>query len=287
MGQLDVSLKHALSAFPSHWAEFVGVRHGTPIEVVDTDVSTVTGIADKAFLVREDEPFLLHLELQGYYDKWLDDRMHVYNVLMRRRHRVFVHSVAIILDRHAWGPANTNRITAESPLGGCRVEFAYEVIKAWELPVERVLAGGVGILPLAPIADVPQRDVPDIIGRLTERFEHELPRAEASEFWTATYVLLGLKYDQAFAQALLQGIHDIMKESSTYQAIIEEGMERGAAKAKRDTLILLGTRRFDAPDAGTLAAINAIADLDRLDAMLLRVLDADGWSDILAVNHDL
>lgn len=294
MGKLDVSIKHAISTFPQHWAEFVGVQRGAPIRVVDTDVSTITGIADKVLLVEGARPFVLHLEPHGYYDQWLDDRVHMYNVLLRRRHGMFVHSVVIALNREAWGAANAGRVAAESPLGTCRIDFAYEVIKVWELPAERILTGGVGVLPLAPIADVPESELPQVIGRMAGRFDRELPRPEAAEFWTATYVLVGLKYDRVLAALLLRGVHDIMKESSTYQAIIEEGMAEGQEKGrvqgrvegrvegKREDLLLLGTRRFGAPDAELLAEINAIVDPARLDAMLVRILDASGWNDVLA-----
>lgn len=282
MGKLDVSIKHAISAFPDHWAEFVGVRHGAPIQVVDSDVSALSNIADKVLLVQQDEPLLLHLEPQGYYDERLDERMMAYNALLRRRHRVFVHTAVLALDRRAWGPANTGGLTGESPLGHCRLDFRYEVIKVWELPVERILGGGVGVLPLAPIVDVPEIEIPQVIEQIGHRFDRELPRAEAAEFWTATFILVGLKYDQSVAARVLRGVHDTMQESSTYRWIIEQGETRGQIKAKQDDLILLGTRRFDPPDSQTLTALRAITDFDRLDAMLLRVLDAAGWDEVLA-----
>jgi len=41
--------------------------------------------------------------------------------------------------------------------------------------------------------------------------------------WTATYVLMGLKYPSAFTEQLLRGVRQ-MKESVTYQAILAEGV---------------------------------------------------------------
>jgi hypothetical protein len=78
-----------------------------------------------------------------------------------------------------------------------------------------------------------------------------------------------------------------MKQSSTYQEIVEEGVEigieKGRAAAKQDDLILLGTKRFDQPpDAEVAARIRAITDPDRLDTILLRILDARDWNDLLA-----
>jgi hypothetical protein len=71
-----------------------------------------------------------------------------------------------------------------------------------------------------------------------------------------------------------------MKESSTYQAIMAEGFALGfalgehlgaVAEAKK-LLRLLGERTFGAPDAATVAALERIDDLARLEAILLRVL---------------
>jgi len=46
--------------------------------------------------------------------------------------------------------------------------------------------------------------------------------------WTATYVLMGLRYDLALAGELLKGVL-AMEESVTYQEIIRKGEARGEA----------------------------------------------------------
>ncbi|HUG92108.1 MAG TPA: hypothetical protein VML55_14810 [Planctomycetaceae bacterium] len=127
------------------------------------------------------------------------------------------------------------------------------------------------------------RRVEVIIERMAERLDRELPRAEAADLWTATYVLVGLRYDRPFARALLRGVREIMKESTTYQEIVEEGIETGRVEAKQDVLILIGSKRFGhAPDDRSLAAIRATKDLERLEELLLRALDAEAWSDLFA-----
>jgi hypothetical protein len=42
-----------------------------------------------------------------------------------------------------------------------------------------------------------------------------------------------------------------------------------------------GSRRFGAPDPDTLAALNSIADVDRLEQMNERILDAASWADVI------
>ena len=259
------------------------MRGDVAVDVVDSDVSALANVADKVLIVQDAPPFVLHIEPQAYYDEELDDRMHLYAALLRRRHRMPVHTVLIALDRGALGRANRARVREKSPLGHCHLDFRYELLRAWRLPPAQILAGGIGVLPLLPISNLHKRDTPDAVRQMAERIDRELPRAEAADLWTATFVLVGLKYDWAFATVLLRGAREIMKQSSTYQGIIEEGVEIGRAAAKQDDLILLGSKRIGrAPDVETVAAIRATTDLARLDAMLLRVLDADDWREVLA-----
>jgi hypothetical protein len=69
-----------------------------------------------------------------------------------------------------------------------------------------------------------------------------------------------------------------MRESTTYQAILEEGRIEG----ERRTLLRQATRRFGAPDAATRARVETVADTAMLDTLLDRVLTATGWDDLLA-----
>ena len=56
----------------------------------------------------------------------------------------------------------TGLLERRPPLGGCSVRFSYQVIRVWEWPVEALLAGGLGTLPLAPLAGVGTADLPDV-----------------------------------------------------------------------------------------------------------------------------
>jgi hypothetical protein len=80
-----------------------------------------------------------------------------------------------------------------------------------------------------------------------------------------------------------------MKESVTYQAIIEEGVEKGKALGKvegareelRKVLRLLGEDRFGAPDTRAAAVLERIDDLRQLEALVKRVLTAQSWQELL------
>jgi predicted transposase YdaD len=131
---------------------------------------------------------------------------------------------------------------------------------------------------------VTERDLPGIIKEIDHRLHRRAWRRRAGEVWAATNILMGLRYNRELIQTLMQGVL-AMKESVTYQAILEEGEAKGLAKggvseAKR-LLLLLGTKRFGAPDARSQAALEALDDLARLEDLGVRLLDAESWHDLL------
>ena len=73
-----------------------------------------------------------------------------------------------------------------------------------------------------------------------------------------------------------------MKESTTYQAILEEGRAEGRAEGERRGLLLLGSQRLGPPDATTRSALNAIDSVERLERMLERLLKVESWEELLA-----
>jgi predicted transposase YdaD len=127
---------------------------------------------------------------------------------------------------------------------------------------------------------------------MEERIEREAAPEDAGALWTATYVLMGLRYNRELTAALLRGVR-AMKESVTYQAILEEGREvgielgreegreEGRVQEARALLLRLGQRRFGAPSAEAQAALAAAA-IERLEALSERLLDAESWEELLA-----
>lgn len=72
-----------------------------------------------------------------------------------------------------------------------------------------------------------------------------------------------------------------MKESSTYQAILEEGRSEGAVAEAKKVLRLWGDDSFGLSDARTMAAIEQINDLAQLEDLLRRVRSATSWEELL------
>ncbi len=72
-----------------------------------------------------------------------------------------------------------------------------------------------------------------------------------------------------------------MRESTTYQMILEEGRVEGAVAEAKKVLRLQGDAAFGPPDARTAGAIERLNDLGRLEELLQRVRTATSWAEVI------
>jgi hypothetical protein len=63
----DPTLKALVETEPESWPALLGRPTG-PTEVIDADIATVSGAADKVLLVSAGPPYLLHLEFVSGHD---------------------------------------------------------------------------------------------------------------------------------------------------------------------------------------------------------------------------
>jgi hypothetical protein len=277
----DASTKYLLQVRLADWLPLIGRAVLSPVEVVDADLSTVTAAADRLLLVHEDPPWLFHAELQASYSSNLAANTHVYNTLAVRQHGVLVRSLAVLLRPDADGPNVTGVFERGFPGEPPYLVFRYQVVRVWQLPVEVLLNGGLGLLPLAPISAVGDSELPVVIRRMEERIDREAAPEEAGNLWTAVDVLMGLRYSKELIEGLLRRVRR-MKESVTYQAIIEEGREEGRVEEASRLLLDLGVAAFGPASPEVEAAIRCITDLNRLHRMIHRLQQASSWEDLLA-----
>jgi predicted transposase YdaD len=145
------------------------------------------------------------------------------------------------------------------------------------LPPAQLLRGGLGTLPLAPISAVTEAQLPGLIRQMEKQLRGRRQK-DVEQVWSATFILLGLQHSPEFVQQLLRGVRS-MKESSTYQAILEEG----EAKEARKFLTRLGSREFGPPSATVQAALEGISDVERLEQLGLEVQSQASWEDLLGL----
>ncbi len=279
----DATTKHLLEAHPSDWLAYVGLPLAEVVSI-ESNLSTVTAEADKVFLVKAENPWLVHLEIQSSYDGDLGGRTLRYNVLLEERERLPVQSIIVLLRADADGKHMTGRVQRQLPDGQRYLDFQYNVIRAWEKSADSVLEGGLGTLPLAPLSNVAPALLPGVISEMRRRIDAEATTADAAMLWTATYVLMGLRYTREMVTQLLQGVR-AMRESVTYQAILEEGMKMGEyafrLQEARALLFRLGEKRFGPPDSAIRQAVESIDSLVQMEHLNERILDVESWLELI------
>jgi hypothetical protein len=68
-----------------------------------------------------------------------------------------------------------------------------------------------------------------------------------------------------------------MEESDTYMAIIDEGREKEA----KSIILRMGQKRFGPVPESVRARLAAVTDIDRLEIIADRLLDVNGWEQLL------
>ena len=204
------------------------------------------------------------------------------------RHELRVRSLAVVLHPGADSPQLSGVYERGFPGEPADIMLRYRVVRVWEVPAARWLSGGLGVLPLAPLGAVQEAELPAVIAQIKERLDREVPQRQAAELWSATYILMGVRFEEALIQTLLQGVI-AMKESVTYQAILREGeakglaegLAEGQAKEARRILLLQGRSRFGAPTPEVVAALNSLADVEKLEQLSMRLLQVSSWQELL------
>jgi hypothetical protein len=160
----DPTLKAMVEGAPDSWLPAVG-RPLAPVTVEDADLATlVSGAVDKVLRVHADPPYLVHLDFQAGHDSArLPPRLRLYNAVLDYRHDLPVLSVAVLLHPDADSPQLTGRVERAVSGEPPHAFLGYKVLRVWEMSVEQLLTGGLGPLPLAPISNVGQEDLPEVI----------------------------------------------------------------------------------------------------------------------------
>ena len=295
---LDAATKELIWDDPAAWLERMGIDPAGGVEVVDSDATTLVSTADKVIRVGGENPFLVDLEPHSYHDSELVRTLWMRQVALDHRHNLPVLTVLILLHKRANSPDLSGSYTRELPDGRLTNRYDYRVVRLWQEDPEPYLNGGLAVVPLAPLTNVAEADLPALVDRMHERIGPE-PTIHARILWGATYLLMGFRFDEDLVGHLLEGVIPMLAESSTYQKILrdgrreghqegrqegrQEGLREGQILGERRLLIRQGTRKFGEPDAATVAAIDAILDPDRLVALGERIIDANvlTWADLL------
>jgi predicted transposase YdaD len=290
-GPLDDTLKYLTELSPQDWV-VEGGWPAAPAGLIDADIATVTGATDKVIRVQGPPDWLLAVDFQAGHDAvQLPPKMLLYNAALGKRHDLRVRSLAVVLHPGADSPQLSGLYERGFPGEPADIMLRYRVVRVWQVPSARWLSGGLGVLPLAPLGAVEEAELPAVIAQMKARLDREVPRSQATELWSATYILMGTRYERALIDTLFQGVL-AMEESVTYQAILHKGKAQGKAEGKaegeteeaRKILLLQGRSRFGEASSVVLAAVEAVADVQKLEELSVRLLQAASWHDLLDLN---
>ncbi len=253
------------------------------VEVIDSDITTLSASADKVIRVGGAAPFLVNIELQSSYDTTLTRTLWYRQVALDYRHDLPVLTILVLLRKEANSPSLTGVYERKLPDGQMTNRYDYRVVRLWREDAESFLTAGIGLVPLAPLSNVSEKDLPALIHRMADRINRE-PRPHADKLWTATYLLMGLRYTDDVTFSLLEGVQE-MHESTTYQRIMRDGREEGRVLEAQQLVIHFGRKRLPEPDSATIATIEAIKDIDRLVVLIERAVDPEigDWNELLEV----
>src|SRR5208283_473059 len=117
----DALTRSLLEKYPADWLNQLGLIHGEPVRVMNSDLSSVSAEADKVIRVEGPQPWLVHIELQAGYDRTLPRRLLRYNALLNVKHDLPVHTVAILL--HPGAAGSSSAIILSGPGSGTPKPF--------------------------------------------------------------------------------------------------------------------------------------------------------------------
>jgi hypothetical protein len=257
-----------------------------PVSFLNVDLSTVTSAADLVFGLGRPLQESVHLDFQSGPSARKHADILAYSALLYRQNLVPVHSIVVLLRPQA-AHANLNGGIDYAPRPGRgKMEYRYEVVRLWERPAAELLAGEVGVLPLAVLGQLPagadaETALAGVVQQVIERLQREAPE-QARRLVTAAYVLTGLRVSRELALQVFQGVR-AMRDSDTYMAILDEGREEGRIKEVRKLIVRLGEKWLGPPGETVTAALEAITDLERLERIHDRLGDVENWQELLAV----
>jgi predicted transposase YdaD len=287
--QFDVCTKELVWDDPAAFLNRFRVGALGPVEVIDSDITTLTASADKVIKVNSLEPYLVDIEFQSYHHAKVTRTLWFRQVALDYRHDLPVLTVLVLLRKEANSPDLVGTYERQMPDGRRTNWFGFEVVRLWQEEPESFLNADVALVPLAPLTDVAEEALPELVHKMAVRINSE-PRPQATKLWTATYLLMGLRYPDELIAHLLGGVQT-MKESTTYQAILREGRNEGLIEGRnegrideaRRLLLLQGTKRFGEPDATTMATFAAIQEIDQLESLSEQILDFNikDWNGLL------
>lgn len=269
--QFDTPLKERVDEFGPDWVRWLAPALNLPPTVraapFRAELSAVQLLADRVFRLNPSNLGLLHLEPQANWDGDLLQRLNEYNILLHR-YAEHVHTVLLLLRREANRPVYGGELTRFHADGTESNWFKYHVVRVWELHADDLLAGDVGLLPLALLTDDAEPRLGQVVDRMSARLDADRVReATRLRILTCGLLLCGMRYNEDRLLEAFERVHG-MQESSAYQMILREGAQIGELRRSREAVLAVLRVRFGNVPTEIEQRVNANSDLPTLTAAL-------------------
>ena len=280
----DATLKDLGADYPIDYLTLFDRPPVGPLRRINVDLSTVTTAGDVVYGLGDPLREIIHIDFQASADKKKGADVLVYNGLLYRQYLVPVHSILVLLRPQAGHSEVNGSIGYAARPGRGKMDFGYEIVPIWERPAESLLAGPLGVAPLAMLGALPEgadlvQGLTGIAQRLIERLqrEGEAP-GQIKRLLTSAFVLSGLRVQATVARQVFQGVK-AMRESETFIAILDEGREIQTRYLIRD----FAKPNLGEPDEQNVTRLEGITDVDRLVRIVRRAAKdgANSWQDLL------
>ena len=130
--RFDVSAKELVWDDPAAWLERFAIGPRGPVDVIDSDITTLTASADKVLRVGGPDPYLVDLEPHSYHDISLTRTLWFRQVALDYRHDLPVLTVLILLCKEANAPSLTGTYERQLPDGWQTNRYNYQVVRLWQ-----------------------------------------------------------------------------------------------------------------------------------------------------------
>ncbi|MGG6270035.1 Rpn family recombination-promoting nuclease/putative transposase [Leptolyngbya sp. AN03gr2] len=229
----DTTCRRLAEQFPEDFASWL-LGYRVPLtELSPTELSIEPIRADSVILL-QGQAEIVHIEFQTEPKDDIPMRLADYRL---RLHRKFpektIHQVVIYLRETTSARVFQNYFE----IAGMYAEF--NVIRIWEVAAEELLPFP-GLLPFVGLSR--SNDPIRALRRAVRGILDIEDESQQHEAMAAAYVLSGLRFEVAVIAQVIR--RDVMRESVTYQAILQEGHEAGREDQTISLVTRLLTRRL-------------------------------------------
>ncbi|MBF1989079.1 Rpn family recombination-promoting nuclease/putative transposase [Fischerella thermalis] len=219
----DNLCKFLAETFSSDFASWLLGEPVTLTELSPSELSLEPIRADALILLQSDQ-VVLHLEFQTQPKTEIPFRMADYRLRVYRRFpKKRMNQVVIYLQKTTSDLVQQNTFTLE------RTHHEFDIIRLWEQPTS-VFLQYPGLLPFAVLSETNDRT--ETLRQVAQIIYNIKDQRTQSNIAASTFILAGLVLNKDTIQQLLR--KELMQESVTYQALIDEGRAIGRAEGRAE-----------------------------------------------------